>query len=315
MNNKENLDKNFISAVIYMNTADSLDGLKAFIENLSSYMKERFVKSELIFVDDDSSDEYQEAIREYKKSNGDIMMTILHMSGRQGMEKSMNAGRDMAIGDFVFEFDECDFNFPKEQLDIVYNTCLKECDIVNCSDEKKNSAGSNTFYRLFNKYSNTEYKLESDNFRILSRRAINRIQSLNRAIPYRKALYSSCGLKLKNISYTPVRNSDYKHNDIEKKERRELAVDSLILFTQVGYKAAFILSSVMAFVMVFSAIYALIMYSKDIAIEGWTTTMLFLSFAFFGLFIILTIIIKYLSLLLELNFKKQRYMFESVEKL
>ena len=39
MNNKENLDKNFISAVIYMNTADSLDGLKAFIENLSSYMK------------------------------------------------------------------------------------------------------------------------------------------------------------------------------------------------------------------------------------------------------------------------------------
>ena len=70
-----------------------------------------------------------------------------------------------------------------------------------------------------------------------------------------------------------------------------------------------------AMVMIFSAIYALIMYIKDIAIEGWTTTMLFLSFAFFGLFIILTIIIKYLSLLLELNFKKQRYMFESVEKL
>ena len=43
--------------------------------------------------------------------------------------------------------------------------------------------------------------------------------------------------------------------------------------------------------------------------------MLFLSFAFFGLFLILTIIIKYLSLLLELNFKKQRYMFENVEKL
>lgn len=315
MNSNEKLDKNFISAVVYVNTADSAQSFKDFIEKLDAWLTGTFVKYEVIFVDDDSKDDYLEIVRNYKKEHDNVMMTILHMSGRQGMEKSMNAGRDMAIGDFVFEFDECVFNFKEDQLDLVYKTCLKDYDIVNCSDEKKNSAGSNLFYVLFNKYSDVDHKLESDNFRILSRRGINRIQSLNRAIPYRKALYASCGLRMTNLTYKPENESDYSHDKIEKKERQRLASDALILFTQVGYKAAFSLSVLMAAVMVFSAIYAIVMYIEGIAIEGWTTTMLFLSFAFFGLFMILTIIIKYLSLLLELNFKKQRYMFENVEKL
>ena len=305
MNSKEKLDKNFVSAVVYVNTADSAQSFNEFIEKLDVWLAGRFVKYEVIFVDDDSKDDYLEIVRDYKKQHDDVMMTILHMSGRQGM----------AIGEFVFEFDECVFNFKEEQLDLVYKTCLKDYDIVNCSDERKNSAGSNLFYVLFNKYSDVDHKLESDNFRILSRRGINRIQSLNRAIPYRKALYASCGLKMTSLIYKPENDSDYSHDKREKRERRQLASDALILFTLVGYKAAFSLSVLMAVVMVFSAIYAIIMYINKIAIEGWTTTMLFLSFAFFGLFMILTIIIKYLSLLLELNFKKQRYMFENVEKL
>ena len=145
MNSNEKLDKNFISAVVYINTADSAQSFENFIERLDAWLAGTFVKYEVIFVDDDSKDDYMEIIRNYKKEHDNVMMTILHMSGRQGMEKSMNAGRDMAIGDFVFEFDECVFNFKEEQLDLVYKTCLKDYDIVNCSDERKNSAGSNLF--------------------------------------------------------------------------------------------------------------------------------------------------------------------------
>ena len=48
---------------------------------------------------------------------------------------------------------------------------------------------------------------------------------------------------------------------------------------------------------------------------GFTTTMLVLTGSFFGVFAILTIIIKYLSLLVNLIFKKQRYLVESIEKI
>ena len=43
--------------------------------------------------------------------------------------------------------------------------------------------------------------------------------------------------------------------------------------------------------------------------------MLFMSFAFFGLFGILTIIVKYLSVIVGLLFKRQQYMVEGLEKI
>jgi len=311
----EKLDKNFVSAVIYMNTAESVEGFKEFLEKLNNALGDYFLKYEIILVDDSTPEGYIEAAKAYCGEHNSNSVRILHMSGHQGMETSMNAGRDLAIGDFVFEFDECNYNFPDNQIQLVYEQCLKDYDIVCCCDEKKNSGKSNVFYRLFNKYSDAEYKLESDNFRVLSRRGINRIQSLNRAIPYRKALYASCGLKMTYISYSPVKTVDYSHSKEEKRERRNLAIDSLLLFTNVGYKATLLLSFLMGIVMVFSAVYAMVMYIGNVAIEGWTTTILFMSFAFFGLFAILTVVIKYLSLLLNLNFKKHRYLFENVEKL
>ena len=62
-------------------------------------------------------------------------------------------------------------------------------------------------------------------------------------------------------------------------------------------------------------IYSLVTYFMVHPVEGWTTTILFLSVAFFGLFAILTIIIKYLQLLLNMIFKRKHYSFESIEKL
>ena len=63
------------------------------------------------------------------------------------------------------------------------------------------------------------------------------------------------------------------------------------------------------------AIYAVAVFALGNPIQGWTTTILFLAVSFFGLFSILTIIIKYLSLILQLVFKKQKYSFSSIEKI
>ena len=62
-------------------------------------------------------------------------------------------------------------------------------------------------------------------------------------------------------------------------------------------------------------VYTIVIYCIGKPIEGWTTTMLVLTFGFFGMFLILTIVIKYLSLLLDMNFRKQKYLIEGVEKI
>ncbi|MBS7303574.1 MAG: glycosyltransferase [Lachnospiraceae bacterium] len=315
MANKETLEKNFISAVIYLNSAENKQELSEFLDKVLDNLQEHFLQFELICVDDASPAEYLKCVKDCKSKYEQVSVAILHMSHYQGMEVAMNAGRDLAIGDFVMEFDECCYNFDDSMIERVYAECLKDFDIVCCADKTKNKKSSQVFYGLFNRFSGMEYKLQSDNFRIISRRGINRIQSLNRTIPYRKALYANCGLKMKVLEYEPIRKCSYRYDKKAKKNRRTLAVDSLLLFTDVGYRIAAWMAGLMAAVMVFSAIYALVIYLSGIAIVGWTTTVLFLSFAFFGLFVILSIVIKYLSLLLNLTFKRQRYLFSGIEKL
>ena len=66
---------------------------------------------------------------------------------------------------------------------------------------------------------------------------------------------------------------------------------------------------------IFMIVYSIVIYVMSTPAAGWTTTILFLSVAFFGIFGVLTIIIKYLQILLDLVFKRKRYSFESIEKL
>jgi len=308
-------EKNFLSAVLYLNSAENALQAGEFLDKLCGSLSENFLHYEVICVSDDTKQDILDEVKRVRKQYPEAAITILHMSYYQGIEMSMNAGRDLAIGDFVMEFDECIWNFPDDCIMQVYRECLKDCDIVCCGDESKKKLSSKMFYSVFNHYANVQYPLDSDNFRILSRRGINRIQSLNKTIPYRKALYVNCGLKYKMLTYKPQNESKYTRTVKEKKNRRTLAINSLLLFTDMGYSIAMCMAVAMAIIMVFTAIYTAVMFLKGIAIVGWTTTMLFLSGAFFGLFVILAIVIKYLSLLLNLSFQKQRYMFSSIEKL
>lgn len=138
---------------------------------------------------------------------------------------------------------------------------------------------------------------------------------MNKTIPYRKAVYANCGLKTLNIKYDPVGPSMISLDQKEKSYRSRLAVDSLILFTEVGYSFSKLMTALMMLLSAFMLIYSAAVYATAHPVAGWTTTVLFLSVAFLGLFAILTIIIKYLQLLVELVFKRKQYSFESIEKL
>lgn len=171
------------------------------------------------------------------------------------------------------------------------------------------------FYTLFDRYTDLSYKMSTESFRVLSRRVLNRIESMNKAIPYRKAIYANCGLKTDNIKYQVVNQVSLSTDKKEKNFRSNLAVDSLILFTEIGYSFAKAMTIFMMCMSIFMIVYSVVIYATSNPVAGWTTTILFLSVAFFGLFGILTIVIKYLQLLVDLVFKRKQYSFESIEKL
>ena len=227
----------------------------------------------------------------------------------------MNAGTDLAIGDFVFEFDDTIMDFPAETVMEVYRKALEGNDIVSAFPAKGEKFTSRMFYKAFEQLSSRSYHFTSERFRILSRRVINRISSMNTMTIYRKAVYANCGLQTARISYTPDLSRQEARDRQERKYRRRLAADSLILFTEVGYRFSVGMTLLMMFLSVAVTIYTLVVYFTAHPVEGWTTTILFLSLGFFGLFGILTIAVKYLQLIVDMVFRRKHYSFESVEKI
>lgn len=308
-----NKEKNFISIVAYVrNNEHQIDN---FLKNIVSVLENKFEKYEIIFVNDSSSDKTVKKIQENKDIIKNGVLQIVNMSFYQGIEASMKAGVDLAIGDFVYEFDNIKTNFDMNLIMKIYYHSLKGHDIVSAVPSSKNKFTSRVFYYLFNKYSKSNYGLQTETFRILSRRAINRINDISQTIPYRKAIYANSGLKMDYIEYKCENNvSSYEQEDNSLK--RDIAINSLILFTNIGYKVSQIFSLIMVIFTVVIGIYTVEIYlTYDKIVEGWTTLMGMICICFFGVFLVLAIVIRYLNILLNLVFKKQQYLISSIEKL
>jgi dolichol-phosphate mannosyltransferase len=309
-----NKEKSFVSAVVYIHN----DGnrVKDFLGLLVGVLENNFEHSEIICVNDFSTDNGPALIREVANTAKTTTVSVLNMSYFHGKEMAMNAGIDLAIGDFVFEFDYTLVDFDESLIMDVYRKSLEGFDIVSASPNRKMSLYSKVFYKMYDHFTKVSSGLNAETFRILSRRVINRIDAMNKTTPYRKAVYAACGLKTTVLKYDvlPI-VVKRKTPKIEKKYNRGLAIDSLILFTNVGYTFSKFMTVLMMLSTIAMTLYVILVNIASNPIEGWTTTILFLSFVFFGLFAVLTVIIKYLQIIVDLVFKRKTYSFESIEKL
>ena len=306
-------EKNFASAVIYVhNAAEKIEG---FLKMTARVLQENFEHCEIVCVNDKSTDDSVKIIRQAAQGLSGITVTVVNLSYFHGVESAMAAGNAMTIGDFVFEFDSCLQDFSEDIIMAVYRKALQGYDVVSAVPQKKNRFSSRLFYWLMERYSRVPIDLNTERFCVVSRRVINRVKDLNQKIPYRKMAYATSGLRTSSVAY-PVLDtgSDGVLEKKERKYRERLAVDTLLLFTDVGYRMASGLSVLMMLIAVFMAVYSLVIYLSAVPVAGWTTTILFLSIAFVGLFALLAVIIKYLQILVELIFKRKQFTFESIEK-
>ncbi len=300
-------EKNFISAVIYIHNDEA--HVISFFKELNSVLNARFEKYEIIAVDDACTDSSIDLLREWAETL-EKPLTIVHMSVFHGLEDAMNAGLDASIGDYVFEFDSTQMSYDINLVWSAYCKALEGNDVVFVCPDKVNKI-SKLFYNIFNINSRNNYALSTEAFRLATRRAINRVHASNSYMPYRKAAYAASGLRIASIDFPGKVINTQKNN----RNRISLAINSLALYTNAGYKISIGFTLFMMAVAFAEFIYAIAIYCVGKPIEGWTTTMLVMSFGFVGLFFVLSIVIKYLSLNLDMVFRKQKYLIESVEKI
>ena len=178
------MEKKFVSLVIYLH--NSAEYLRKFMDTVIPVFENNFEQFEIVCVNDACTDHTIELLKEYvEEKHLTAMVNVVHMSFFQGLESAMNAGRDISIGDFVYEFDDIFVDYEPNLIIDVYQKLLEGNDVVSASSKGKLRLTSRLFYALYNRTSRGKGKIGPETFRIVSRRAINRIKSMVQYIPYR----------------------------------------------------------------------------------------------------------------------------------
>lgn len=311
---KTSQEKQFVSVVTFLN--DTTQRTEDFLNRAMGLVHQMFQHSELILVYHSNRNDLDQFLHEYFHRNvPDYMVSLVRVDASQGAEAAMNAGRDLSIGDFVLEFDDQIVDYDISVLKEAMHLCLDGNDIVSAGSSETSRMSSRLFYSVFNHFSRSRNPIGSATFRLLTRRAINRIQSIGEFIPYRKAVYSNCGLQIYDLIYEPtVKEGRYAHS--HPGERMSLAMDSFVYFTNFFERLAFAICIIFFAIAIGVIIYVIVSFFTDSdLVSGWVSLMGFLSLAFMGVFGLLTIVLKYLAVLVNLSFRRQGYLIEGVEKI
>jgi len=296
-------EKNYLSIVIVL--SKRTQNISQFIDVLLSFCVEKFTAYEFVFVDNDTSDKNINLIKSIF-TNSEYQSSIITLPYEVDKEQAVLAGVDSSVGDFIFEFEDADLNFSQDHLWEMYQSCLLGNDVVFLKPNQKQSLFSQVFYKLLNKYANKNSLIYSSTVHLVSRRAVNRVNSLHNIIFYRKHAYCNAGLNFKYILYEPVK-------DIKKEKislgRIDYATDLLLIFTSIGKHTAVGLSLFFMFISFLALCYTVIIYFFYSVVLGWSTIMIFMSVSFAGLFLCLAIIIKCLNILMMSQLKNSNISF------
>lgn len=303
-------EKTFISAVVYAHNSES--NVVEFLKALTSLLSEKFESYEMILVNDASTDNTLRLVNEQKHLFGG-KLTVINTAWKHGHELAMLAGTDFAIGDFILEIESTQLEYPISLLWNTYEKCCSGYDIVFASPKTKLGLSSILFYKLLNRFSYRRLDLRTDSFKIITRRALNTALKSKEKTRYRKILYKGSGFPNITLFFHPTGPIQSNRTLSEK---ISFASDTLLSFSNIGLKFTLWLSILFFLGSVIIGIYAISIYltEKTVAL-GWTTIMLFLSFSFSGIFLILTVIGKYLVMILEESKRKSAYTIQSIKRL
>lgn len=303
--------KTFVSFVIYTRNEDK--SIYDFLIMLDEYVENHFENFEYIIVNDASTDK---TINVINKCSEVIKapITLVNLAWQQGGELGISSGNDIAIGDFIYEIEMISRDYPFEIIGKLFEKAEHGYDIVAASPRTRSKLSSKIFYNFLNKVSYLKLNLTTETVRLVSRRAINSITKLNEKIRYRKALYHYSGFPRATCKYDRISKVEYNNKTLL--EKLGLALNIILNFSNIGGNIAIILSLFFLLFSLFGGGYAVFIFltSKEV-IEGWTTMMLFSSFGFSGLFFILGIISKYISIMLLEIKNRPLYTIKSIQRL
>ena len=176
------------------------------IKKISSKMNK--LDFEYIFVNDGSSDNTLDIVKEYAKE--DDRVRYVSFSRNFGKEAAMLAGLRHSEGDYVTLMD-ADLQDPPKLLIEMYDLIKKEgydCvgtrRVTRKGEPPIRSMFARAFYKIINKMSKTEMVDGARDYRLMTRQVVDAIISMDEYNRYSKGIFSFVGFKTKWLEYENV---------------------------------------------------------------------------------------------------------------
>ncbi|KQA14262.1 glycosyltransferase [Vibrio cholerae] len=293
---------NFITIIVIVE--NNSQHLNSYLEKISSYVEPRFSDYEIVVIDQNSQDNTEKVMDKALISIQSVR--YIKLAQKVPNDVALAAGIENAIGDFVINI-----NPDRDPLSLI-NDCVELSktgyDIVVGTSKNVNSF----FYKIVRKASNCVintigYTLpeNSTGTFCLSRRAVNAITESGR-------FYCKLHMRMANIGYPIVAlpyefstKSRFKKNLV--KGISETLHHMIFNSTKPLRWMSFVGIAGSSVAMLFSIYSIVINFVNDKVAEGWTTTILFMSFLFMLQFLMLSFFGEYLARLLDDRSEHREY--------
>ncbi|MBY0423875.1 MAG: glycosyltransferase family 2 protein [Parvularculaceae bacterium] len=159
---------------------------------------------ETVFVNDGSSDETLELMRDLRARHKDT--TIVDLSRNFGKEIALTAGLDAATGDAVVVID-ADLQDPPELIADMIDGWREGYDVVYAQRRERRGetwlkkASASFFYRLMAKVGNAPIPANVGDFRLMSRKAVDAVCALREHHRFMKGVFAWVGFPSKAVLY------------------------------------------------------------------------------------------------------------------
>ncbi len=179
--------------------------LKELISRVdATFKKIENYKYELIFVNDDSNDDSEKILEKLQESH---KIKIINMSRTFGVGPCVLAGFKYSSGDCIVYLDS-DLQDPPELIPKLLAEFEKGNDVVHTVREKRlGESGVKLFftklaYKTINKLSEIDLPIEAGDFKLISKRVLQKILSQKEFRPYVRGLSVWVGFKQSFVYYT-----------------------------------------------------------------------------------------------------------------
>ncbi|MTI46627.1 MAG: glycosyltransferase [Firmicutes bacterium] len=232
----------YVSVIAY--TYNDEEKVKNFLLKLDEFLYQNFTSYEIILVDDSSDDgTFNEIFKTKNMIKGNV--SLINMWEKHGVAKSLFAGTDISIGDYIYEIESISIDYPMEILLKMYNKSTGEGnDIVFAKSKSSQNYLRELCSKGLAKVSKGKVSIDSNDLRLISRRALYSITKSKGVITNRNIMFRNCGFSWSELNYSPIITSLNNSKIKNRVKTIEDIFNALIMYTTTLEKIPFIFSGV-----------------------------------------------------------------------